>query len=68
MIGKNELIKLKNLPRNAIELFNKLTNKIEGNKTKIEEISGQLEINVRESYEKIRTNVWKGVEILGGLW
>ena len=57
MIGKNELIKLKNLPRNAIELFNKLTNKIEGNKTKIEEISGQLEINVRESYEKIRTNV-----------
>lgn len=49
MIGKNELIKLKNLPRNAIELFNKLTNKIEDNKTKIEDISGQLDTKITEN-------------------
>lgn len=43
MLGKEDLIKLKNLPRNAKELFNKLVTKTDKHENEISDISSQLD-------------------------
>lgn len=53
MLGKEDLIKLKNLPRNAKELFNKLINKTDKHENEISDISSQLD-NIAVNVEYFR--------------
>lgn len=58
MLGKEDLIKLKNLPRNAKELFNKLVTKTDKHENDIDDISLQLDTKANEKTVRFKDRLF----------